>query len=517
MRSYRSLYEMLLFPISVLYFATFLMGLGNIISNETFSYFINIDNDFVLLAADCMTRTGSFLITQFPLLFLIRLAARKAGSATTMISALSGYVAYLVVTMYFGSQNLPASAYSSILGLSMTTAGSATVRSGVHYPLQTGIVATAIVALITLTGYNSARTRSEYSFFSFISRDTWCVIRTVVLSAIAAVGISLVWPYVVNSITTAIEYISSDTTNPVNLMMYGILERVLSVLNLGTMVRSPFWYGSSGGTWISMAGTNVAGDVNIWTAQLEATASLSGMAGRFITPYYVINIFAVPGLLLAFQTLQTDQMERRRLRMFYILIGIISVLTGSLLPLEITLLLLCPLLYLFHVGYMGLLYGVFQAMHIYLGYNYHGTSTITAMPGTLLEFLSYLQNPSMGRTLLYVAIVGVISFAVYFLMTRLYFKRLALDLFHTGYKDEVVKGTIEAIGGIENIKMIHSGTERLIISLYDSDLLNVDKLRKLGAVRVMDTKAGYAIGYGARSTMIRIGITDYLKQSVRSV
>ncbi len=516
MRNYRSLYEMLLFPISVLYFATFLLGLGNIITNETFSYIINIDNDFVELAADCMSRIGSFLIVQFPLIFLFRLSARKAGSATTMISALSGYVAYLVVTMYFGNPDLPASAYSSILGLSITTAGSATVRSGVHYPLQTGIVATAVVAVITLTSYNRSRTRSEYSFFSFISRDTWCVIRTVVLSSIAAVAVTMLWPYAVNAITKAIDYISSDTTNPMNLILYGVLERILSVLNLGTMIRQPFWYGANGGTWISMAGANIAGDVNIWTAQYEA-ASLSGMSGRFITPYYVINLFAVPGLLLAFQTLQTDRLERRRLRMFYIVVAIISIFSGSLLPLEIMLLLLCPLLYLFHILYMGLLFGVFHAMHIYLGYSYHGTSTLTAMPGTLLEYLSYFQNSAMRNTLLQVAVVGLISFVVYFLFTRFYFKNLALDLFHTGYKDEVIQGTINAIGGIENIKNIHSGTERLIISLYDADKLNVQKLRDLGAVRVMDTKAGYAIGYGARSTMIRIGITDTLKQAVRSI
>lgn len=516
MRNYRSLYEMLLFPISVLYFATFLLGLGNIITNETFSYIINIDNDFVELAADCMSRIGSFLIVQFPLIFLFRLSARKAGSATTMISALSGYVAYLVVTMYFGNPDLPASAYSSILGLSITTAGSATVRSGVHYPLQTGIVATAVVAIITLTSYNRSRTRSEYSFFSFISRDTWCVIRTVVLSSIAAVAVTMLWPYVVNAITKAIEYISGDTTNPMNLILYGVLERILNVLNLGTMIRQPFWYGANGGTWISMAGANIAGDVNIWTAQYEA-ASLSGMSGRFITPYYVINLFAVPGLLLAFQTLQTDRLERRRMRMFYIVVAIISIFSGSLLPLEIMLLLLCPLLYLFHILYMGLLFGVFHAMHIYLGYSYHGTSTLTAMPGTLLEYLSYFQNSAMRNTLLQIAVVGLISFVVYFLMTRFYFMNLALDLFHTGYKDEVIQGTINAIGGIENIKNIHSGTERLIISLYDADKLNVQKLRNLGAVRVMDTKAGYAIGYGSRSTMIRIGITNTLKQSVRSI
>ena len=117
MRSWRSLYEMLWFPITVLYFAVFLLGFGNLLSNEAYVAIIDVNNEFVLLMADCMVRIGTFLIAQFPLLFLLRLSARKAGSATTMISALSGYIAFLVITMYFGRQDLPASAYSSILGL----------------------------------------------------------------------------------------------------------------------------------------------------------------------------------------------------------------------------------------------------------------------------------------------------------------------------------------------------------------------------------------------------------------
>ena len=516
MRSWRSLYEMLWFPITVLYFAVFLLGLGNLLSNEAYVAIIDVNNEFILLIADCMVRIGTFLIAQFPLLFLIRLSARKAGSATTMISAVSGYIAFLVVTMYFGRQDLPASAYSSILGLSMTTAGSATVRGGVHYPLQTGVVATAVVAVITQISYSRSRNRSEYSFFSFISRDTWCVIRTVILSGIAGLAVTYVWPYAVNGITRAMDYIARDTTNPVNLVMYGVLERFLGVLNLGTLIRSPFWYGTSGGSWISMAGTNIAGDVNIWTAQLEASA-VNGMAGRFITPYYVINIFAVPGMLWALYSLQTDRLERRRMVMFYVITTIMSIMSGTLLPLELSLILLCPLLFFIHISYMGILYGVFHAMHIYLGFNYHGTSTLTAMPGTLFEYLSYFQNSALSNTLIQIMIVGGISFVLYFLITRFYFKRLALDLFHTGYKDEVVQGTIEAIGGIENIKMIHSSTERLILSLYDSEKLNVDKLLELGAIRVTETKAGYAIGYGARSTMIRIGINNYMRKSIRSV
>lgn len=516
MRSWRSLYEMLWFPITVLYFATFMLGLGNILTNEVYSTFVDINNEFVLLGANCLIRIGTFLIAQFPLLFLIRLSARKSGSATTMMSAIAGYVSFLVVTMYFCRQDLPASAYSSILGLSMTTTGSATVRGGVHYPLQTGVVAAAIVAVITLTSHTRSRNRSEYSFFSFISRDTWCVIRTVILSGIAALLVTYAWPVIINMITQAMDYISQDTTNPVNLTLYGILERLLSVTNLVTMIRNQFWYGASGGSWISMAGTNIAGDVNIWTAQLESL-SVSGMAGRFITPYYVVNLFGAPGLLWAFHTLQTDHLERRHMRMFYVVATIISVFSGTLLPLELSLVLLCPLLFFGHIAYMGVLYGVFQAMHVYVGYNYHGTATLTAMPGTLLEYLSYFSNASMHHSLMVVLVVGIISFFLYFLMTRFYFKHLALDLFHTGYKDEVIQGTIAAVGGIENIKLIHSGTQRLILSLYDSSLLNVDKLLDLGAVRVTETKAGYAIGFGARSTMIRIGITETMKESIRSI
>jgi phosphotransferase system glucose/maltose/N-acetylglucosamine-specific IIC component len=507
---------MLWFPITVLYFAVFLLGLGNLLSNEAYVAIIDVNNEFILLIADCMVRIGTFLIAQFPLLFLIRLSARKAGSATTMISAVSGYIAFLVVTMYFGRQDLPASAYSSILGLSMTTAGSATVRGGVHYPLQTGVIATAVVAVITQISYSRSRNRSEYSFFSFISRDTWCVIRTVILSGIAGLAVTYVWPYAVNGITRAMDYIARDTTNPVNLVMYGVLERFLGVLNLGTLIRSPFWYGTSGGSWISMAGTNIAGDVNIWTAQLEASA-VNGMAGRFITPYYVINIFAVPGMLWALHSLQTDRLERRRMVMFYVITTIMSIMSGTLLPLELSLILLCPLLFFIHISYMGILYGVFHAMHIYLGFNYHGTSTLTAMPGTLFEYLSYFQNSALSNTLVQIMIVGGISFVLYFLITRFYFKRLALDLFHTGYKDEVVQGTIEAIGGIENIKMTNSSIAKLTLSVYDPGKVDVQRLRRLGSHRIYENRAGFNICFGAPSTMIRLGIDSAMRDAVREV
>lgn len=335
-------------------------------------------------------------------------------------------------------------------------------------------------------------------------------------STIFGIIIAYIWPYIIEALQAAITYIASDTTNPANLAVFGIMERMLSVLNLGTIIRSPFWYGTSGGSWISMAGTNIAGDVNIWTAQLAA-GSISGMTGRFITPYYVLNMFAIPGLLWGMYSMQTDRLERRRTRMLYILVTAMSLLSGTLLPVELMLFFLCPLLFLFHIGYTGVLFGVFQSMHTYLGFNYSGTSTITAMPGTLLEYLSYIGNSSLTDMLIKILIVGGISFLIYFFFTRLYFRRLALDVFHTGGKDRLVMGTVEALGGIENVKLIHSSADRVVVSLYDPTKLNVNKLRELGSIRITETRAGYSIAYGAASTMVRIGIIEYMRDSIRSV
>lgn len=516
MQKWHSLYELLNFPIAVLFFAEALMAIGNLLVNPAFASLIQVRSDFVILLANAIMRTGSFLIVNFPLLFLLRLVARKAGSGTTMISAFAGYIGFQMMNMYFAKENMPSTVYSSILGISMTSTNGLTMQSGVHYPFQTGVAACALVAFLTLSSFSRSRLRSEYSLLSFISKDVWCVIRTVFWASLGGILVARVWPYLIDAITQAIEFIAEDTSNPVNLIIYGLMDRFLSILNLSAIIRTPFWYGSNGGSWVSVAGLSISGDVNIWTSQLAA-GSLNGMAGRFITPYYVINLFAIPGLLWGMFSIQTDRLERRRNRMLCILLTLISMLGGILLPMDLMLVLLCPLLFLFHAAYSSVLFGVFQAMHVYLGYNYSGTSAITAMPGTLFELLSYLPGSSMLPAIIRVVIVGAITFVAYFLLTRIYFRFLAVDLFHTGGRDRMVQGTLDAIGGVSNIKQIHSSCEKLTISLYDPRSLNAAKLRELGAVRVTETKAGFAISFGAASTMIRLGIQDCMRQNIRSV
>lgn len=516
MRFWHSLYELFKGPIEAVFIGVILMGIGNLATNNAFSTLYTITNPVILNIATIMSRTGMFIVVNFPLFFMMRIVTRKSGSGTTMLSALLGYAAFLTATMVIDNSSLPATAFSSILGISMTRSMQYSTQYMMAYPLQTGMFAALITVLITIGCFARSKKKSEYSFFGFISKSSWCMITTLFWCAAAGVLTAFAWPYFFMGLQKILDFIAVDTTNPINLALYGITERLMNVLNLGGLVRAPFWYSNMGGSWVSVSGSSVVGDVTIWTAQ-SATNAVSGMTGRFITPYYILNIFAIPALLWGIFSVQTDKPMKRRSILLFVIADLVSMFTGILLPVEIALFVLCPVLFLMHVGLTGTLFALLQSMQIYLGYNMTAQMSMTAMPGTLMEAFTYISNPVLRPVLIKLLIIGVIMAVVYFCAARLYFRHMAIDLFHTGVKEDIIKSTVKAVGGIDNIRLVTSTYSALIISLQDPYKLDAARLRKLGAVKIMESTAGFKVSFGAQSTMIRMGIQKQIKETVRTV
>lgn len=510
-KRWRAFYEILKFPISVLFFAWLLLGIGNLIGNPVYGIASYFDYDVLNVAGEILQRTGSFLVVNFPLLFLIRLVSGRNGSSITTMAAFAGFAAFNVVTMLVARSDLSSTAYSSVLGLSITRSSVSKLTSGTHYPLQTGLVGVWVIAWITRFAFSRMKKKSETGV---ISRETGLVLLTVFLSIIAGLVFSFIWPYFVLLVNKGISYIASDITSPVYIGIYGIVDRLFSALNLGTLIRQPFWYTVAGGTWTSVAGASVNGDVNIWTAQVQANA-VSGMSGRFITPYYVLNLFAIPGMAVAMYSLTTGRHEKRRMRRLCVLVILVSVFSGCLLPVELFLLFLCPVLFLIHIGLTGCLFAGLESLQIYLGYRSAESSAITALPGTLPEFLSYLNTPGLRKTLLYIVIVGVVMFFVYYLVTRFYFRQMAVGLFDVGKKKSLVDETLKALGGEENIRYTDCSVAQLTVSLYDPQLIDVETLMKLGSYRVYEFNGGYNLCFGNASVMIRNGIRNALRETIR--
>lgn len=516
MRLWHSFYEIVKLPIGVLVFGFLLLGIGNI-TNPAFTALYFIDQPVVESIVHLFERTGAFIVINFPLIFLLRIVSRKNGSATTVISALTGYAAFQCGTMVVSNGSMPSNVYSSILGISMSKTVPFSVQSTTVYPVQTGMIAMMIVSAITLFQFQRSKKRSAYSFFGFISSPCMAVIMTTVFSALAGAATGFIWPLVYALINKIITFIAADTSNPVNLALYGVTDKILGLLNLGGVFRSNFWYTLSGGTWVnSVSGTSVAGDANIWTAQLASGANM-GIAGRFFTPYYLVNLFIVPGMLAGVYSLQTDKLERRRSTLLFILLWLISLLSGISLPMEFVMLVMCPFLFLIYIGSVGLLYAICHCFRIYLGFYTTGTYTMIALPGTLLEFLSYLRNSALQSTLVKIVITGVIAGILFFFIVRSYFKYLAVDLFNTGGKERLLKETLKSVGGLENIKAVSSSYDTLTLALYDSSKINIERLRKMGVYRVLENKAGFAISIGNSATILHKAIDANKRNTIRNV
>lgn len=509
MKNWRGFFEIVKFPIEVLFIAFILSGVGNILTNSVFGLDALINNDYVRMFAEVLMKSGQFIIVNFPFLFLIRLVARKNGSSVTIISGLAGYVVFLITTMLVCSSSLTSTAYSSILGISLSKSTIASYSGITKYPLQTGLLGAMAVVSLTLLAFNQTRKRNEYGFFSFMSKEIMCVLITIVYSALAGILVSLVWPFVMMGVDKLVDFISVDTTNPINLTLYGILDGLFSTLNLGTLIKTPFWYNIQGGSWVGVSGSVATGDVGVWSAQL-LNSSVTSQAGRFITPYYILNIFAVPGIIWAMYSLETNPLEKNKVRTLCIVATVVSMASGTILPMQLLLMFLAPLLFVVHLACTGILFGLLQGFHIYLGFNSTDTSTLTSLPGTLPELITYLTNDSLRNTILILFIIGAITLLLYFFITRLYFENFAIDLFKTGDEERLVKGTLKALGGIDNIKAIESNCFNVSVSLFDVERIDVARLKRLGASRVSQNKQGYyVLAFGSKSTMIR---RDILKE-----
>ena len=505
MKKWRGLFEIVKFPIEVLFLAFLLCGIGNLLTNSIFGIVYLIDNDYVKMFAEVLMRIGQFIIVNFPLLFLLRIVTRKNGSSMTIMSAFVGYVAFLCTTMIVTRTDLTTTAYSSILGLSLSKSSIASYTGITLYPLQTGLIGIAVVAIGTLVAFTNSKKKSGYGLFSFISRDVGCVINVLLYSIAVGVLFAYGWPFVIMAVNKLISFISVDTTNPVNLTLYGILDSFFSTLNLGTLIRSPFWYNMNGGSWVGMTGTVATGDVAVWSAQILSGA-IKGQAGRFITPYYILNIFAIPGMIWGMYSLETNPLHKPRMRMICIIATITSFISGTLLPIELMLFFLAPLLYMAHLACTGFLFGLLQGLHLYLGFNSSDTSSMTALVGTLPELITYVTNKDFQMTIVYLLIIGACILLVYFFMTRFYFTNLAVDLFRTGDQERLVTGVLKGLGDIENIKVLESNCFVLSASIYDANKLDTSRLKRLGASKIVETVTGFDIYFGATSTMIRKGI-----------
>ena len=509
MRRWNSFIELIYFPLEVIYISTIILGITGLVLGQSFQVYFSINQPIILSIIDMFRYLSSMIVHYFPLIFLLRAVYRRSEDGMSVVAALLAYISFHVGIMFFTPTNLPTEVYTPVLGIQASASLLATKNSGVLTPFHTGLIGALIVLYITRSSVRSLKKRSPYSIFGFVDKNVSFVFRSIFLSLLAGIALTFIWPSVIQFFINIFTFLSKDLNNPINLFIYGIINRILSIFNFSHWMNQLFWFTNLGGSWVDPIGAVHTGDVGMWTAQLAR--GISGFtSGKLITPYYILNIFAVPAFILAaFQT-YTDKLVHRRLTPFVIFAVIASVVFGTLLPIEIFLVFTAPLLFTFHLFFTAILYAVLPMLDVTLGYSFTG-SGIVATPGSLFDLLVLLRNPVYQKSLVILLFIGLMTYLLYYAVTSYYYRRGAISIINPNEKDLVIKELLDSIGGIENIRLANASLSKIIIQVYNRDLVDFSKIHHR-ANKIVDTRAGFAISYGASSYMI-YSVLKQLKES----
>ena len=509
MKKFNTLYELLKFPLKLLLLGYIFVGLHSFLLGTNFSILYTVSTPLFITILELLSKIGKFIIVNAPLILVIKLVSRKTNSYVPIYSAIIGYGVYLVCTALFSNNQLPALAYSNIFNIEYKVVDSANIVSYL-YPIQTGFIAAIVVGIATRQTYKQSR-KSNINIVNFIDKDILAIIYNIIYCIVLGILVTILWPYIYEWYEQLIHFISKDISNPVSLFVYGVIERIFNLLNISNLIRDPFWFTSVGGSWLTVANESITGDVNVYSAMLRSGFDTLSF-GKFITPYYIINIFIYPSIIMAFFTLHTNNIEKIKFIPTVIVSIILSILTGSLIPLDITLFLLCPLLYFTHVILTGSLFALLQFFNIQLGFSYTGDS-LYALPGTLFDFGIHFRNPLIYDNLINIILIGIIYALIYYFLVIVYYRYLAIDIFQTGEMKRLMKKLENSIGGFNNIKSVEATPFKLVIQIHDSTNVNRNELFNVGTDRISESKNHFTFMLGKKSYMFYRNIKYIIKQN----
>jgi len=488
-KKWYSILDSVKFSIALLLIGSLFTGIGN----------MSVTGEVLKTALEILQFLGKEIKEIFPLAVVINYIGKTHKDVTAVIGGIFCYIAFNVVTMFAASTSFNAAYYYNTIGIEHNSLS----------PLNLGICASIITIVVVVVTYRISRKRFNYGILQFIDNDVWFFILALLLTVLCGIGTCAVAPRFISFFQRGLRFISKNNTNPALLFVYGVVDKMLQLLGIDNITKQQFLFDTLGGTWVNNADVSITGDVSIWTAQV-VTGAVGKAVGKFITPSYIVNIFSIPSLILAFFFNITDKMDKRRV-LGLVIIGIVaSFLTGSSLPLEYVLLFTAPLLLTIHILLTGSIYMIMAIEGIYLGYQYTGDVTSMCM-GNIIDLISYFNNVDFHNMALKLIVFGAIYFVLYQIITFVYYRVLALDFLEPDVRKIEIRKIINALGGLNNIKMVTSSILSITVVLNDKEAIKVDQLVENKAFKVKERYFGYVISFGPSSASICHKIKKELK------
>lgn len=466
----------LMLPVATMPAAAILQGFGLINYEKDLHLGSAVGGFLNQYVAPFLNAGANAIFGNLALIFAIGVAIGFAGDA---VAALSALIAYMVLQNVLEIVPLQFSFINDDVVLNMGVLG--------------GIFAGAWAAFL----YKKYHNIKMPDWLGFFAGKRFVPIITAASMMVLAVFIGMVW--------SPIQDVISDFGNwvvglgAIGAFVFGTANRLLIPIGLHHVINTIAWFQI--GDFTNAAGEIVHGDLTRFFAGDKT-------AGMFMTGFFPIMMFALPGAALAF--IHTAKPDKRKLvASIFIGSAIASFLTGITEPLEFSFMFVAPVLYVVHAVLTGLAGLLMYVLDVKLGFGFSAG---------LIDYLVNLKSSTNAWILIP---VGLAFFVLYYVLFR--FIIVKFNLKTPGREDDVEddlqevaarKGTVPAssraakilenIGGPSNIRTIDACITRLRLNVADDKAVKDAALKQLGASGVMRLGQGAVqIVFGPQSEQIK--------------
>lgn len=455
---------------------------------------INYEKDFHMGAAGRFLNTyvspflnagAGAIFANLALIFAIGVAIGFAGDA---VAALSALIAYQILDNVLKVIPAQMPFIGDDVKLNMGVLG--------------GIFAGAWAAFL----YKKYHNIKMPDWLGFFAGKRFVPIITAVTTMVLAVLVGMIWSPVQDVISDFGNWVVG--LGAIGAFIFGTANRLLIPFGLHHVINAIAWFQI--GDFTNAAGEVVHGDLWRFFGGDKS-------AGMFMTGFFPIMMFALPGAALAF--IHTARPEKKKMvASIFIGSAIASFLTGITEPLEFSFMFLAPVLYVIHAlltGFAGLLMYV---LDVKLGFTFSA------------GLIDYLLNMKLSTNAWILLPVGLAFFVLYYVLFR--FIIVKFNLKTPGREDDededVIENTntgggkisdvtratkiLENIGGSGNIRNIDACITRLRLIVNDEKAVKDSALKQLGASGVMRLGQGAVqIVFGPKSEQIKDDIQKLMK------
>lgn len=487
-------------PIAILPAAGLLLGIGGALSNPTtVATYPFLNMPFLQAVFKVMSGAGSIVFGNLAMLLCVGLcvgiAKKDKGTA-----ALAGVVGFLIMN----------GTISTLLDI-FNPKGNA---------IDTGVVGAVVVGSVAVFLHNRYQNIQLPQFLGFFGGSRFVPIVTSFASIIIGAIFYIVWPPFQQLLINSGELIAK--AGPIGTFLYGFLMRLCGAVGLHHMIYPMFWYTALGGH-AEIGGKVVEGAQNIFFAQLADPnhVGLFTKGTRFFAGRFSTMMFGLPAACLAMYHCVPDDKKDKYKGLFFG-VALTSFITGITEPIEFMFLFVAPWLYVIHAILDGLSFFIADILQISIG---------NTFSGGIIDFVLFgvLQGNAKTNWILEIPFGIAWSILYYFVFK---FCIVKFNVPTPGREnDDIVDDTnsgkikstskeslkedaieiIEALGGAENIEEVDACITRLRVSVKETQKVNKEKLKKLGATDVLEISGGIQAIYGAKAILYKNIIVDILE------